>query len=85
VEEISVPGGRARTANSNRIRSRNYDFRANVIRDVGAGLRLFRIEAESLEPPAPISRRIAKPLNADAARQATFYRRFDEIWREEGE
>src|SRR5258706_15052816 len=42
-------------------------------RDLGPELQLFRIEAERLKLSAPFSRRIAKPLDADAAGQATFY------------
>jgi hypothetical protein len=34
--------------------------------DLGTALQLFRIESERLKLPAPFSRRIAKPLNADA-------------------
>jgi hypothetical protein len=40
-------------------------------------LRTFRIEPECLELPAPFRRQIAEPLDADAARQATFYGSFD--------
>jgi hypothetical protein len=40
---------------------------------------LFRIEAERLNLSAPFSRRIAKPLDADAAGQATFYGCFDKV------
>jgi hypothetical protein len=61
------------------------DFRANVIRDLGAGLKLFRIKSERLELPAPFRWRIAKPFNADAAGQATFYGGFDKMGSEEGE
>ena len=50
-----------------------------------AGAQLFRIESERLKLPAPFSRRIAKPLNADAAGQATFDGCFDKIGCEEGE
>jgi hypothetical protein len=32
----------------------------------------MRIEAERVELPAPFSRRIAEPLDADATGQATF-------------
>ena len=49
------------------------------------GLQLFRIESERLKLPAPFGRRIAEPLDADAAGQTTFYRCFDKIGREEGE
>ena len=55
------------------------------MRDVGVGLRLFRIESERLELPTPFSRRIAKPLNADATGQATFYGCFNKVGCEEGE
>jgi hypothetical protein len=46
---------------------------------------LFRIESERLKLPAPFGRRIAEPLDADAARQAAFNGGFDKIGREEGE
>src|ERR1700692_496410 len=52
---------------------------------LGPALQLFRIESERLELPAPFSRRIAQPLDTDAAGQATFYGCFDEIRGEEGE
>jgi hypothetical protein len=65
--------------------SRDCDFRASVIRDVGGLLGLFRIEAQGLELPAPFSRRIAEPLDADAAGQATFHGCFDKVGCEEGE
>ena len=48
-------------------------------------LQLFRIKSECLKLPAPFGRRIAEPLDADAAGQATFYGCFDEIGRAEGE
>jgi hypothetical protein len=48
-------------------------------------LRLFRIESKRLELSAPFGRRIAEPLDADAARQAAFYGCFDKIGGEEGE
>jgi len=51
----------------------------------GPGLQLFRIESERLKLPAPFSRRIAEPLNADAAGQATFHGRFDKIGCKESE
>ena len=44
------------------------------IRNPGRALQLFRIESERLKLPAPFGRRIAEPLDADAAGQATFYR-----------
>jgi hypothetical protein len=44
-----------------------------MFRDFGPALQLFRIESERLKLPAPFSRRIAEPLDADAAGQATFY------------
>ena len=46
------------------------------IRDRGRTL-LFRIKSERLKLPAPFGRRIAEPLDADAAGQATFYRSSD--------
>ena len=48
-------------------------------------LQLFRIESERLKLPAPFSRRIAEPFDADATGQATFYCRFDKVGCEEGE
>jgi hypothetical protein len=48
-------------------------------------LRLPRIKSKHLKLPTPLSGRIAKPLNADAAGQATFYGRLDKIGSEEGE
>jgi hypothetical protein len=54
---------------------------APVIRDRGRPLQLFRIESERRKLPAPFGRRIAEPLDADAAGQATFYRCFDKIGR----
>ncbi len=44
--------------------TRKSDFWANVIRDLGRAA-LFRIDSERLKLPAPFSRRIAEPLNAD--------------------
>ena len=55
------------------------------IRDRGRALQLFRFESERLKLPAPFGRRIAEPLYADAAGQATFYCCFDKIGCEEGE
>jgi hypothetical protein len=52
-------------------------FCGAVIRVLGPALRLFRIKSEGLELPAPFSRRIAEPLDADSAGQATFYGCFD--------
>jgi hypothetical protein len=49
------------------------------------GMRLFRIEPERLELPAPFGWRIAEPLDADATGQAAFDGCFDKIWCEEGE
>ena len=65
--------------------TRNSDFWATVIPDLGPPLQLFRIESERLKLSAPFSRRIAEPLDADAAGQATFYGRLDKIGCEEGE
>jgi hypothetical protein len=48
-------------------------------------LQLFRIESERLKLSAPFSRRIAEPLDSDAAGQATFYCCFDKIGGEEGD
>ena len=55
-----------------------------VTRDLGPALQLFRIEPERLKLSAPFSRRIAEPLDADAAGQATLYCCFDKIGGEEG-
>jgi hypothetical protein len=73
------------SAKSDRICGRNSDFWATVFRDFDPALQLFRMESERLKLPAPFSRRIAEPLDADAAGQATFYRCFDKIGSEEGE
>ena len=54
-------------------------------RDLGPTLQLFRIESERLKLSAPFSRRIAEPLDADAAGQATFYCCLNKIGCEEGE
>jgi len=62
---------------------RNSAFWATVIRDLGPALQLFRIESERLKLSPPFSRRIAKPLDADAAGQATFYGCFHKIGRKE--
>jgi hypothetical protein len=56
-----------------------------MFRDFGPALQLFRIESERLKLPAPFSRRISEPLDADAAGQATFYGCFDKIGGEKGE
>jgi hypothetical protein len=76
--KISVPGW---GADFDRLPSRDCDFRASAIRDVGTGLRLFRTEFEHLELPAPFSRQIAEPLDADAGGQATLNGSFDKIGR----
>jgi hypothetical protein len=44
-------------------------------------MRLFRIESERLELPAPFRRRISEPLDADAAGQAAFYGGLDKVGR----
>ena len=56
-----------------------------MFRDFGPALQLFRIESERLKLPAPFSRLIAEPLDADAAGQATFYGCSDKIGGEESE
>jgi hypothetical protein len=48
-------------------------------------LALFRIETERLKLPAPFSRRISEPLDADAAGQAAFHGCLDETGREKRE
>jgi hypothetical protein len=63
----------------------NWSFALPQFGICGSVLQLFRIESERLKLPAPFSRRIAEPLYADAAGQATFYGCFDKIGREEGE
>jgi hypothetical protein len=50
----------------------------------GAG-HLFWIKSERLKLPALFSRRIAEPLDADAAGQTAFHGSFDEIRSEQGE
>ena len=56
-----------------------------LIRRLQGVPQLFGIEPERLKLPAPFGRRIAQPLDANAAGQATFYCCFDKIGREEGE
>ena len=80
----SVPGGRA-CARSPGAVAAAFRVCTALIRDLGPALQLLRIEPERLKLPAPLSRRIAEPLDADAAGQATFYGRFDKIWCNEGE
>jgi hypothetical protein len=46
--------------------TRNSDFRATVFGVLGPALQLFRTKSEHLKLPAPLSRRIAQPLDADA-------------------
>ena len=77
----SVPGGRAWARSPSAVAA---VCRA-VVRDLGPALQLFRIESERLELSAPFSRRIAEPLDTDAAGQATFYGGFDKIGCDEGE
>jgi hypothetical protein len=76
----SAPGDPGWSANNDRIRSPDLDFshRRNS-GDLGPVLQLFRIESERLKLSAPFSRRIAEPLDADAAWQATFYCCFDKV------
>src|SRR5258708_23771430 len=71
------------SAKSDRTCTRNSN--SWEIRDRWPALHLFRIEAERLKLPAPFRRRIAEPLDADAAGQATFHRCIDKIGSEEGE
>ncbi len=52
---------------------------------LGPALQLFRIKSERHKLSAPFSRRIAEPLDADAAGQATFHGCFHKIGAEEGE
>jgi len=47
--------------------------------------RLFRIESQGRKLPTPFGRRIARPLDAGATGQATFYGCFDKVGCEEGE
>ncbi len=86
---LCIPKGRSRRPGLGRevshLRaSKSYAF-CNSGRWAGPALRLFRIESERLKLPAPFCRRIAKPLDADAAGQATFYSCLDKIRCEEGE
>jgi hypothetical protein len=60
-------------------------FCTAVVRDLEPALQLFRIESERLKLPAPFSRRIAEPFDADATGQATFYCCFDKVGCEKGE
>ena len=82
---IPVPGGQDsagkpdRNSESPNSVFEQYDGRCR------RGLRLFRIETEDLELPAPFRRRIAKPFHADAAGQATFYGCLDKVGCQEGE
>src|SRR5258705_2176039 len=80
----SVPGGRA-CARSPGAVAAAFRVCTALIRDLGPALQLLRIEPERLKLPAPLSRRIADPLDADAAWQANSYGRFDKIWCNEGE
>jgi hypothetical protein len=73
------------SAKSGRNCARNSGFSVTVIRDLKPSPQLFRIESEHLKLSAPFGRRIAEPLDADAAGQATFYGCFDKIGCEEGE
>jgi hypothetical protein len=41
--------------------------------DLSPALQLFRIESERFKLSTPFTKRIAEPLDADAAGQATFY------------
>ena len=59
-------------------------FCVGVIRLVGVGLRLFRIQSECLELPTLFGWRIAEPLDTDAAWQAAFYGGLDKVGCEEG-
>src|SRR5258705_7926036 len=72
----SVPGGRA-CARSPGAVAAAFRVCTALIRDLGPALQLLQIEPERLKLPAPLSRRIAELLDADAAGQATFYGRFD--------
>src|ERR1700730_6177150 len=65
--------------------TRNSDPSSRRIRDLGPTPKLFRSKSERLKLPAPFSRRIAEPLDADAAGQATFYGCLNKIECEEGE
>jgi hypothetical protein len=50
----------------------NFGFWTAVVRDLERVLQLFRIESEYLKLLAPFGRRIAEPLDADAAVQGAF-------------
>src|SRR5271170_5543301 len=57
---------------------------ATLFRILVPALKLFRVESERLELPAPFSREISESLDADAAGQATFHGCPDKIRREKG-
>jgi hypothetical protein len=61
-----------------------YGFAAVNLGDPGQALQLIRVEPERLELSASLSRRIAEPLDPDAAGQAAFHNCFDQIGRKEG-
>jgi hypothetical protein len=80
----SVPRGAAQVRIPIAFRAANAAFEPALFEMLGT-LRLFWIEAERLELPAPFCRQIADSLDANAAGQASFYRRFDQIRSQEGE
>src|SRR5258708_2415630 len=81
----SVPGALTLAQGSTALALVIPTFGLPCFRDVVPALQLFRIESERLKLPAPFSRRITQPLNADTSGQAAFYCGFDKIGFEEGE
>ena len=49
------------------IATRNSDFWGTAVWDFGLAPKLFRIKPERLELPPPFSRRVAEPLDTNAA------------------
>jgi hypothetical protein len=72
------------SANFDRTAPADWQLLRCLIQDFGQP-QLFRIESERLRLPTPFSRRIAKPLDANATGQATFYGCFDKVGCEKGE
>ena len=63
----------------------DYFQRSRSLPTLTKALMLFGSKSERLELPIPFGRQIAKPLDADAAGQATFHCGFDKVGAEEGE
>ena len=56
-----------------------------MIGTLAPSLQLFGIKSERLELPAPLGRQVAEPFDPNAAGQATFNCRFDQVGGQEGE